>query len=87
MRSDVVDYELIGDDMQMVVITLDPGEAVLAEAGAMCYMTAGIDMDTRMDPHGEGGLFGSLFKAGKRHFEPARGSGLRRALPRQDHPL
>jgi uncharacterized protein (TIGR00266 family) len=66
MPADVLDYELIGDDMQMVVVTLDPGEAVLAEAGAMCYMTAGIEMDTRMDPHGEGGFFGSLFKAGKR---------------------
>ncbi len=66
MPADVIDYELIGDDMQMVVITLDPGESVLAEAGAMCYMTAGIHMDTRMDAHGEGGFFGSLFKAGKR---------------------
>ncbi|UCG32086.1 MAG: TIGR00266 family protein [Phycisphaerales bacterium] len=66
MQADVIDYELIGDDMQMVKITLDPGEAVLAEAGSMCYMTQGIDMDTRMDPHGEGGFLGSLFKAGKR---------------------
>lgn len=66
MRADVIDYELIGDDMQMVKITLDPGEAVLAEAGSMCYMTQGIEMDTKMDPHGEGGFFGSLFKAGKR---------------------
>jgi uncharacterized protein (TIGR00266 family) len=66
MPADVIDYKLIGDDMQMVQVTLDPGEAVLAEAGAMCYMTQGVEMDTRMDPHGEGGFFGSLFKAGKR---------------------
>ncbi len=66
MRSDEIDYELIGDDMQMVVITLDPGESVLAEAGSMCYMTQGIEMDTRMDPHGQGGFFNSLFRAGKR---------------------
>ena len=66
MPTDVIDYKLIGDDMQMVQITLDPGEAVLAEAGAMCYMTQGVEMDTRMDPHGEGEFFGSLFKAGKR---------------------
>lgn len=64
--SDVIDYELIGDDMQMVRVTLDPGESVLAEAGSMCYMTQGIEMDTRMDAHGQGGFFGSLFKAGKR---------------------
>jgi uncharacterized protein (TIGR00266 family) len=66
MPADELDYELIGDDMQMVVVTLDPGEAVLAEAGGMCYMSGGIEMDTRLDPHGEGGLLGSLFKAGKR---------------------
>jgi uncharacterized protein (TIGR00266 family) len=66
MPADVLDYELIGDDMQMVVVTLDPGEAVLAEAGAMCYMSSGIEMDTRMDAHGDSGFFGSLFKAGKR---------------------
>lgn len=66
MSADVIDYELIGDDMQMVVITLDPQEAVLAEAGAMCYMSDGVLMDTRMDPHDSGGFFGSLFKAGKR---------------------
>jgi uncharacterized protein (TIGR00266 family) len=66
MQADVIDYELIGDDMQMVRITLDPGEAVLAEAGSMCYMTQGVEMDTRMDPHGQGGFFGSLFKAGRR---------------------
>jgi uncharacterized protein (AIM24 family) len=27
-----IDYKIIGDDMQAVVITLDPGEAVHAEA-------------------------------------------------------
>ena len=53
--ADVIDYELIGDDMQMVRVTLDPGESVLAEAGSMCFMTQGIEMDTRMDPHGEDG--------------------------------
>ncbi|MDQ8155387.1 MAG: hypothetical protein P3B98_12065, partial [Gemmatimonadota bacterium] len=35
MPADVIDYKLIGDDLQGVVITLDPGEGVIAEAGAM----------------------------------------------------
>lgn len=36
--SHEVDYEIIGDDLQMVEIELDPGETVIAEAGGMNYM-------------------------------------------------
>lgn len=32
-----VDYKIIGDDMQFVEVELDPGEAAIAEAGAMMY--------------------------------------------------
>ena len=51
-----IDYDILGDDMQAVVITLDPGEAVQAEAGAMLYMDEAIRMNTGAD----GGLFGGL---------------------------
>ena len=44
--ADQVDYELVGDDMQAVIITLDPGETIRAEVGAMMYMDEGIDMQT-----------------------------------------
>lgn len=44
--ADVIDYKLYGDDMQIVEIELDPGEAVRAEAGAMLYMEQGIKMNT-----------------------------------------
>jgi uncharacterized protein (TIGR00266 family) len=65
--ADVIDYQLIGDDMQAVVVTLDPGEAVTAEAGAMMYMEYGIRMATTLDQSGQGGgLFGKLLGAGKR---------------------
>ena len=47
-----IDYTLHGDDMQIVEIELDPGEAVRAEAGAMLYMDGPIQMDT-----GTGGGF------------------------------
>ena len=43
---DEIDYTIHGDDMQMVVIELDPGETVRAEAGAMLYMEEGIEMAT-----------------------------------------
>ena len=41
-----VDHKIFGDDMQFVEVELDPGEAALAEAGAMFYMEDGISMET-----------------------------------------
>jgi uncharacterized protein (TIGR00266 family) len=65
--ADEIDYKIIGDDLQGVIITLDPGEAVVAEAGAMMYMQDGIEMATTLDPNQQGGsLWGKLFQAGKR---------------------
>jgi len=31
--ADEIDYQIIGEDLQAVVVTLDPGEAVVAEGG------------------------------------------------------
>ena len=65
--ADEIDYELFGDDMQFVEVTLDPGETVIAEAGTMMYMSQGIRMETVMgDPNKQHGLFGKLLDAGKR---------------------
>ena len=44
--ADVIDYEIFGDDMQLVEISLDAGEGVRAEAGAMMYMEDHIEMQT-----------------------------------------
>jgi uncharacterized protein (TIGR00266 family) len=49
-------HEIIGDDMQAVVLTMASGDEVRAEAGAMTYMTDGIEMDARM----QGGILGGL---------------------------
>ncbi len=66
-RADVIDYELHGDDMQFVEVTLDPGEVVVAEAGTMMYMSQGIEMQTVFgDPSKNQGFLGKLFDAGKR---------------------
>jgi len=51
--ADVLDYKIIGDDLQLVEVELDPGEGVRAEAGTMTYMEDGVEMQTGM----EGGLF------------------------------
>jgi uncharacterized protein (TIGR00266 family) len=68
MRSHEVDYEVLGNDLQVVEIELDPGETVIAEAGAMAYMDEGIRFEARMGDGSqpEGGLVGKLFSAGKR---------------------
>ncbi|MFQ5491443.1 MAG: TIGR00266 family protein [Phycisphaerae bacterium] len=65
--ADEIDYEIFGDDMQFVEITLDPQEVVVAEAGAMMYMTDGIQMETVFgDPSKQQGFLGKLLDAGKR---------------------
>jgi uncharacterized protein (TIGR00266 family) len=43
-----IDYEILGNDLQIVEVELDPGETVIAEAGVMNYMEDGIEFDTRM---------------------------------------
>jgi len=53
-----IDYEIIGDDMQAAIITLDGHEMVQAEAGSMMFMTDGIQMNT--------GTGGGLLKGVKR---------------------
>lgn len=63
-----VDYKILGDDMQMVEVELDPGETVIAEAGAMNYMDDGISFEAKMGDGSEAnaGLMGKLMGAGKR---------------------
>jgi uncharacterized protein (TIGR00266 family) len=56
--SDIIDYKIYGDDMQIVEIELDPGEGVRAEAGTMMYMEDNIEMQTSTG--------GGLFKGFKR---------------------
>ncbi len=53
-----IDYRLVGDDMQGVIVTLDPQEAVQAEAGALMFMEEGIAINT--------GTGGGLLKGFKR---------------------
>jgi uncharacterized protein (TIGR00266 family) len=52
----MITHEIIGDDMQAVVLTMTSGDEVRAEAGAMTFMSEGVAMDARM----QGGIFGGL---------------------------
>jgi len=89
-HSHEIDYEIFGDDMQIVEIELDPGETVVAEAGAMNYVEEDIVFEAKM---GDGstpneGVMGKLLSVGKRaltgesifmtHFTHAGTSGKRR---------
>ena len=56
--ADVIDYQIFGDDMQIVEVELDTGEGVRAEAGAMMYMEEGVSMQTSTG--------GGIFKGFKR---------------------
>jgi uncharacterized protein (TIGR00266 family) len=68
MRCHEVDYEIFGDDMQIVEVELDPSEVVIAEAGAMNYMEDGVEFETRMGDGARpsGGIMDSLLSVGKR---------------------
>lgn len=68
MQAHEIDYKIIGDDIQLVDIGLDPHETVIAEAGAMLYMEEGISFETKL---GDGSVanqdfLGKLFSAGSR---------------------
>lgn len=69
-RAHIIDFQIMGEELQYVEIELDIGETVVAEAGAMMYMTQGIEMETRF---GDGssadessGFLGKALSAGKR---------------------
>lgn len=62
-----IDFEVVGEEMQFVEIELDPGEAVVAEAGGMMYMDHAIKMETVFGDGSERkGVFDKLVGAGKR---------------------
>lgn len=68
MRSHDLDYRIIGDDIQLVEVELDPMETVIAEAGSMMYMDSQVRFETKMgdgsDPNQ--GLMSKLLSAGTR---------------------
>ena len=68
-RAHDIDFTIHGNEMQFVEVSLDPGEGAVAEAGAMMYMTSGIQFETIF---GDGsqtqskGVLDALLGAGKR---------------------
>ena len=67
-RCHKLDYEIKGTSTQLVEIQLDPGETVIAEAGAMMWLDNDVDFKAKF---GDGsnpsqGFFGKLMAAGGR---------------------
>lgn len=61
-------HQILGDDIQTVVMTLQPKETIIAEAGVMNWMDNDVNFETKM---GDGSqpnedLASKLFSAGKR---------------------
>jgi uncharacterized protein (TIGR00266 family) len=65
-----IDFKIYGEELQFVEVELDPGESAVAEAGAMMYMTSGIEMNTIFgdgsSDSASGGIMTKLLGAGKR---------------------
>lgn len=70
MQAHDIDFKIFGSEMQFVEIELDPGESAVAEAGAMMYKDASIQMDTVFGDGttsgAGGGFMDKLVGAGKR---------------------
>jgi uncharacterized protein (TIGR00266 family) len=66
--ADDIDFEIKGQELQFVEVELDPGESAVAEAGAMVWKDASIEMTTVFGNGAgqEGGFMGKLLSAGKR---------------------
>ncbi|CAN1503865.1 COG2013 Uncharacterized conserved protein [Spirosomataceae bacterium] len=89
MKSHEIDYKILGEDIQVVEIELDPNETVIAEAGTMLFMEDGISFETKMGDGSQANqsILGKMFQAGTRlltgeslfmtHFTN-RGSGKRK---------
>jgi uncharacterized protein (TIGR00266 family) len=67
--ADDIDFEIKGQELQFVEIELDPGESAVAEAGALVWKDASVEMTTVFGDGSGGqgaGFMGKLLGAGKR---------------------
>ena len=57
----MIQYEIHGDNLEIVRVRLEPGDEIIAEAGKMIYKTSEVDWRTTMHGKGIGGkLLGGL---------------------------
>ena len=56
-------YKIIGDNLQMLIVTVSGSYNIFAEAGKMVYMKGNVDMETKMSSSKGKGFFSKLGKA------------------------
>jgi uncharacterized protein (TIGR00266 family) len=68
MIQQPISYSITGETYQILEVLLNPGETILAEAGAMVYMDDGIAYETCLGDGSEPnpGIMGKLFPTGDR---------------------
>ncbi len=60
-------FEIVGEMLQAVVVTLEPGRSIVGSAGAMLFMESGITWDTGLTTHSEDpGVVSSMVEAATR---------------------
>ncbi|MFM5954149.1 MAG: AIM24 family protein [Novosphingobium sp.] len=59
-----IDFEIGGTDTQYLEVELDPGEAVIAENGAMIWKDSRVGFEAILGDGSEKGLFGTIMSAG-----------------------
>lgn len=73
--ADEIGFKIHDSGAQFIDIALDPGESVVAEAGAMLCMDNGIEMQTIMgdgsDKEENNNFISNLFRTGKRYVSGA----------------
>ena len=70
-------YNIHGDNMPVVICSLDDGESIICEAGAMSWMSPNMEMETRGG--GAGKLFGRLVSGEtmfQNHYTARGGAGM-----------
>lgn len=67
-QGDPIDFRIVGHEMQFVEIGLDPGESAIAEAGALMFKDASVQMDTVFGDGSQAssGFMGKVMAAGRR---------------------
>lgn len=68
MTAHPIDYQIYGEEMQYVEISLNPQESVIAEAGSFMMMETNITMNTILGDGSkqDSGVLGKLLSTGKR---------------------
>ncbi|XVF13415.1 hypothetical protein REPUB_Repub08aG0205800 [Reevesia pubescens] len=60
-QDDVIPFQILGGEAQIVQIMLKPQEKVIAKPGSMCFMSGSIEMENTYVPENEVGMWQWLF--------------------------